>query len=310
MSNWLPSLNSLRAFEVVSRHLNYHSAAGELKVTPAAVKQLVSKLENTIGGKLLERQGQKLVLTAKGMDCSNDLSSGFDHLYASVHKMRGSRKKNQLIVSVETSFATTWLVPKLDQFRSRHSEISVLIDSNQSILDIENSQIDVAIRYGVKNKENLISHRLFDDLIFPACSPALLCGPPKLLSLQDLNSVPLIHWDMSQLSWATETRRWFEWNKWFARYEVDIAETQQGLHFSDYGQAVQAAIAGQGVLLASWPILKEPIDAGVLVRPFEEKVMMTDIGYDVVTTPTTRDNYEVKSFIEWIVEMAETAKNG
>jgi LysR family glycine cleavage system transcriptional activator len=39
MDNWLPSLNALRAFEAVSRHLSYRDAAQELHVTSAAVKQ-------------------------------------------------------------------------------------------------------------------------------------------------------------------------------------------------------------------------------------------------------------------------------
>ena len=42
MTDWLPSLNALRAFEAVSRHLSYRDAADELHVTPAAVKQLSS----------------------------------------------------------------------------------------------------------------------------------------------------------------------------------------------------------------------------------------------------------------------------
>ena len=48
MSQLLPSLNALRAFETVSRHLNYRKADDELQVTPAAVKQLVVKLENLL----------------------------------------------------------------------------------------------------------------------------------------------------------------------------------------------------------------------------------------------------------------------
>lgn len=66
MSNWLPSLNALRAFEAVSRHLNYRKAAEELKVSPAAANQLVSKLEEAIGAPLLEKKGRGLVLTPIG----------------------------------------------------------------------------------------------------------------------------------------------------------------------------------------------------------------------------------------------------
>jgi len=303
MSDWLPSLNSLRAFEVVSRHLNYHAAATELNVTPAAVKQLVSKLEDAIGGKLLERQGQTLRLTARGRASSDDLTVAFERMASSVDKMRREERGRELVVTVETSFATIWLVPKLDQFRARHPQISVLVDSNQQIVDLKKERVDVAIRYGVSRHDNYFSHRLFDDEVFPACSPAVAHGPPRLSRLEDLNSVPLIHWDISKLEWARATRKWFAWDRWLEQIGSSGVETEKGLFFNDYGQAVQAAIAGQGVFLASWPILREPIDAGLLVCPFEER-LTTDIGFDLVTTAAAQKRPEVIAFLDWIIETA------
>ena len=66
MSDWLPSLNTLRAFETTARHLSFVKAAAELHVTPAAVKQLVRKLEETLGCSLIERAGRGLQLTVAG----------------------------------------------------------------------------------------------------------------------------------------------------------------------------------------------------------------------------------------------------
>jgi LysR family glycine cleavage system transcriptional activator len=303
MTNQLPSLNSLRAFEVVSRHLNYHSAAAELNVTPAAVKQLVSKLEHAIGCTLLQRKGQGLALTLRGKQSCDDVSKAMELLYSSVEKMRKQNQHRQLIVTVETSFATAWLVPRLVQFRSRFPDISVLIDSNQQVLDISREKVDIAIRYGVKRHREYFVHRLFDDQIFPACSPSLAKGPPKISSLDDLNSVPLIHWDMNQLEWAHETRKWFQWKKWLANVGATKVSTDSGVFFSDYGLAVQAAIAGQGMILASWPILKEPIDTNLLFCPFTERVT-TDIGYDLVATRHAHERTEVKAFIDWITDTA------
>ena len=125
------------------------------------------------------------------------------------------------------------------------------------------------------------------------------------LTLKDLNSIPLIHWDLSQLNWAHESRKWFSWERWLAEVGAKDINTQRGLFFNDYGQAVQAAIAGQGIFLASWPILKKPFDDRVLVCPFEESVT-TDIGFDVVCTNSAKERPEVRVFLEWIIGMAET----
>ena len=77
MSDWLPSLNALRAFETVARHMNYRRAAEELKVSPAAVKQLVRKLEDALGRSLLEKRGRGLILTATGETASRELAKAF-----------------------------------------------------------------------------------------------------------------------------------------------------------------------------------------------------------------------------------------
>jgi len=303
MSEQIPSLNSLRAFEVVSRHLNYHSAANELNVSPAAVKQLVSKLEDNIGTKLLQRNGQGLILTSRGRTSCADLTAAMGRLYSAVEKMRREEEQQQLIVTVETSFATAWLVPRLARFRADHPQINVLIDSTQQIIDLNKNKVDVAIRYGVESTSDLYVRRLFDDQIFPACSPALAQGPPVIQSLKNLNLVPLIHWDMSQQEWSHRTKRWFSWESWLGQVEADDINSKGGLYFSDYGLAVQAAIAGQGMVLASWPILKEPIESGLLVSPFTERIT-TDIGYDLVTTRQAQSRPEVKAFADWIVETA------
>jgi LysR family glycine cleavage system transcriptional activator len=299
---WQPSLNALRAFEAVARHLNYNLAAEELRVTPAAVKQLVYRLEEALDASLIERKGQGLALTRTGRIGLDDLAVAMRHMDASVEKMRGESRDPRLIVSAETSLATMWLVPRLDAFRAENPNVSVLIDSSQEIVDLRRSDVDVAIRYGVEPHDDLITYRLFDDLIFPACSASLAS---KLSDIVDLRNVPLIHWDVSQLKWAHATKDWFVWDNWLARIGAPKLEGNGTLHFNDYGQAVQAAVAGQGVVLASWPILNTVFETGHLVRPFAES-LASDIGYDLATTTGAMKRPEVGAFVNWARGLAKS----
>ena len=155
-SSWLPSLHAMRAFEAVSRHLSYQQAAEELNVTPAATKQLVGKLEAALGRPLLQRKGRGLELTQEGLAGQADLAVAMRYISSSVAKMRRQRQTNKLIVSVEASFATAWLVPRLEEFRVGHPDISVLIDSSQQIVDLHQGEVDVAIRYGAERNKTLI----------------------------------------------------------------------------------------------------------------------------------------------------------
>ncbi|MEO1602086.1 MAG: LysR substrate-binding domain-containing protein [Pseudomonadota bacterium] len=306
MENWLPSLNALRAFEAVARHQSYVLAAEELRVTPAAVKQLVRKLEDTLGAKLVERAGRGIAITPLGAAAARDLLLAMHHLGAAAKTLRARADRRRLILTVEASFATTWLVPKLEAFRLRHPGIGVLIDSSQQVVDLETSEADAAIRYGVGRSPGLVVRRLFDDVVLPACSPSLAEGPPRLTEVGQLTEVPLIHWDLAQLPWARETRRWFDWDEWSVRSGGPRLDTSSGLRFSDYGLAVQAATSGRGMIIASWPILKDLFDAGLLVHPFPEIARSTELGYDFVTTPAAFERPELQAFYAWLAETAET----
>src|SRR4029077_21276858 len=88
-------------------------AAGELKVTPAAVSRMVQLLEQRIGVPLFERKANRLILTAAGRAYQSGLTPIFDqlaNLTAQVTALAGSRV---LTIGVGPTFATRWLIPRL-----------------------------------------------------------------------------------------------------------------------------------------------------------------------------------------------------
>jgi LysR family glycine cleavage system transcriptional activator len=302
MDNWLPSLNALRAFEAVSRHLSYRDAAQELHVTSAAVKQLVRKLEESLGTPLVRRRGRGLVLTSAGVVGLSDLNSAFKQIAAAVEKIRLMEQRRSLTITVEPFFATAWLVQRLGAFKSRNPEVDVLIDSSMRIVDLEREAADIGIRYGMKPSKDLIVHRLFDDETLAVCSPSLAEGPPVLRRLSDLAGVTLLQMDPTDAGWISlASRHWFDWRTWLATVGAGEIKTGPSLRFNDYNLAVQAAIAGQGVVLGSWPIVRDAIEANLLVSPFVERAR-TDIGYDLVVTTEAMAKPEVAGFVEWILE--------
>jgi LysR family glycine cleavage system transcriptional activator len=307
MSGWIPSLNALRAFEAVCRHRNYVRAADELHVTPAAVKQLVHKLEQAVGHKLVERSGRGVATTATGLAGIDSLTSGFTLIDAAVDAMRKHSDRQRLIVSVESSFATAWLVPRLQRFRALSPDVDVLIDSSLKIADLATGEADIAIRFGAKPAPDLHVKRLFDECLVALCSPTLTRGPQALKHVQDLERAVLLHWDMSELGWATVTRRWMTWQAWLKEVGGAQIDSKPGVTFSDYNLAVQAAIAGQGVVLGSLPVLHDLIKVGLLVNPFGTSVD-PQIGYDLVIHPMALARSAVQGFADWIVAEAARQK--
>ena len=97
MTKWLPSLNSLRAFEVTARHKSYRKAAEELGVTTAAVQQLVEKLELAIGEKLFTGRGVNLKITPVGSTGFEELTLSFKQIEQTVKRLRLKNNKKLVI---------------------------------------------------------------------------------------------------------------------------------------------------------------------------------------------------------------------
>lgn len=303
MSSWLPSLNALRAFEATARLGSYKKAADELGVTPAAVKQLVTKLEETFGEPFLVFRGRQMVLTAIGTQAHSDLSSAFRQISFAVQRIRDNCMNDRLIVTVEPSIASAWLVPRLQHFSAKHSDIEILIDSQMAVVDLDDDIASVAVRFGVEDHGDLVAHRLFDEHLSALCSPELAAGPPPISNLKDLQRATLLRWDLSAYPWATVTTHWNFWQTWLEAVGASDIKPGTGISYTDYNQAVQAAVAGQGFVLGSKPVLGSYIDNGLLIDPFGISAH-PPVGYDIVTTRQSLDRPKVRKFIDWLLEEA------
>ncbi|WP_338550923.1 LysR substrate-binding domain-containing protein [Roseovarius phycicola] len=283
---------------------SYKKAADELSVTPAAVKQLVAKLEDAFGEPLMRFEGREMVLTRIGAQAHYDLSSAFRQISFAVERIRNACEDDRLIVSVEPSIASAWLVPRLQHFRDQHPDIEILVDSSLAIVDLSDDAVSVAVRFGVQDHGEHIAHRLFDEHLSALCSPGLAAGPPPMTEIADLQNVALLRWDLSAYPWAVETTKWNFWHTWLEAVGANDVKPGGGINYTDYNQAVQAAVSGQGFILGSKPILQNYISSGLLVDPFDVSAH-PGIGYDVVTTTQALDRSKVQKFVNWILREAQ-----
>jgi DNA-binding transcriptional LysR family regulator len=131
---------------------------------------------------------------------------------------------------------------------------------------------------------------------------SVMLGASKgLQNVEDLMHCTLLHWDMSELSPYSATRRWMSWQGWLERAGARQFDHHDNITFSDYNLLVQSAVAGHGVIVGSLPVLSGLISTGLLVNPLGETVD-TDVGYDLVTTPQALERNEAKSFVKWMLQ--------
>jgi LysR family glycine cleavage system transcriptional activator len=298
MRRRLPPLNSLRAFEVVSRHESFRAAAEELHVTAAAVSQQVKTLEDHLGRKLLRRRSGGYSLTPDALAGLKHLRDGFEHLSSAVATMSSGRQR-VLTVSAVPSFAAEWLVPRLHRFRDQYPELDILLHASEELVDLEHSRVDLGIRYGSGSYPGLTSERLFVDELFPVYSPRMLKGRGSLKKPGDLRGHPLIHTD-----WTPERGQWPGWAEWVRAAGVTGVDVAKGLRFSDGALVVQAAVRGQGIALGSKALVLEHLAAGRLVRPFKLS-LTTDFAYYVVCERRRVDEPDLLAFRRWLMAEAQ-----
>ena len=303
MARNLPPLNSLRAFEAAARHLSFTKAAEELHVTPAAISHQIKALEEQLGVALFRRLTRALRLTQAGQAALPPMRDGFDRLADAVELLRAQEDSGAVTVSLDPSFAAKWLVPRLDRFRAAHPELDVRLDATEKLADFQRDNVDLAIRYGSGIYPGLEVERLLSEEIFPVCSPKLLESSVPLAEPGDLRHHTLIH-----LEWDSENVTAPNWRMWLLAAGIHDIDFTRGPVFSMTTLALQAAIEGQGVALASSFLVADDLAAERLVMPFDLSVCdPLDFAYHLVVPKRTTDLPKVVAFKTWLLdEIART----
>lgn len=297
MNRRLPPLNSLRAFEAAARHLSFKKAADELHVTPAAISQQIRALEDHCGVPLFHRLTRALRLTEAGRAALPPLREGFDRLAEAAEAMRAPGIAGVLTVSVAPSFGAKWLVPRLDRFRSAHPEFDIRIDATDALARFAGDGVDVALRYGRGAYRNLRTELLMPEVAFPVCSPGLLERGPPLRQPEDLRQHTLLH-----VQWKMEDDAAPSWRMWLRAAGVTGVNAERGPRFSADSMAVEAAVEGQGVALASGALVEGDLRAGRLVRPFPPSVCEeTAFSYFLVYPEAKAREPKVVAFRDWVL---------
>ena len=288
MSQKLPPLNTLRAFQIAAATLSFTETADQLFVTQAAISHQIKSLEEFLGKKLFERGNRTLNLTESGRQYLPFIDQVFNVLLEGTESVMQFDALPILTVSVMPSFATRWLVPRLGLFIKSNPNIEFRLAPSRSLTNFTRDNVDIAIRHGGGTYRGLKSIHLLDEQIYPVCSPNLMEGKHPLKSPHDLKHHVLLH-DEGHGNWRT-------WLVEAAAREVDASK---GPVYTDSSMAVQSAIEGDGVALARSQLVKDDIARGLLVRPFEIS-QPSKFAYYIVYPLDRPVSYQMTVFIEWL----------
>jgi LysR family glycine cleavage system transcriptional activator len=294
MNSHLPPLSALRAFEAAARHMSFSRAATELHVTPAAISHQIHALEEDLGIRLFHRMNRSIELTASAKVLLPGLTEAFAGIQSSVRRLRAHNDTGTLTVTASPSFAAKWLVLRLHRFQEKCPEVDARISATDAVVDIAKGDYDIAIRYGAGRYPGLEVELLMKNEVFPACSPQLLTNGPPLRTPADLPAHALIHDQAIERDPLAPT-----WPMWLKAAGVKNVPATSGISFNNMHLALDAAIAGHGVVLAQNTIAAADLAAGRLVRLFS-LALPDQFAYYIVTAPGALERPKVRAFRDWL----------
>ncbi|MEM9584527.1 MAG: transcriptional regulator GcvA [Pseudomonadota bacterium] len=298
MSRRLPPLTALRAFEAAARHMSFTAAADELNVTPAALSFQIKSLEQHLGAPVFRRLNRAVALTEEGKLLQPGVEDGFAALQAAWRSVERRLDTATLTVTAGPGFTAKWLAPRMFSFAQENPDVELRFSASLQIMDFERDDVDIAIRFGQGRDKGLYSRRIIDEWASPMVAPQLA---EQLTSASDLVSLPLLHDD--HISFVKPDPNW----AYFFKACGLKARPQQGLRFSQSDHAIDAALAGAGVVLGRISMTEMYLKDGRLVRPLDVAIRL-NASYRLVCSEGAEERPQVARFIDWV--LAETSTMG
>ncbi|CAO3359050.1 transcriptional regulator GcvA [Azospirillum melinis] len=290
----LPPLPALRTFLIAAQHASFTQAAQELNVTPAAVGQQIRLLEAHLGTSLFHRHTRGMSLTEHGNALLPGLQDGFEQILHSLDALMAEGRRSPLTVSVPPSFATKWLVPRLQRYVASHPGQSVRILSSMAVADLTADGIDCAIRFGPGNYPGVVAEPLLTETVIAVCSPDLLDAASPPHRLEDLRHHILLHDDSPDGDPTCP-----DWRMWLRAAGIGDPACLGDLHFDQSSLVLEAAVAGQGIALAKARLAEADIAAGRLIRLFGDSRRI-HFAYHFLSLPHKAADPDVIAFRDWL----------
>ena len=248
MTRRLPSLSALAAFEAFARHGRMTRAADELCVTHGAVSRQIKALAAQLGVRLIDGPRHALKLTPAGLTLAQGLTAGFNAIREALPASAGGGEGRPLRLSCNGTFAMRWLIPRLPAFVGRHPAIKVEIAESFAPVDFSDGAYDAAIRLTERETPpDQVETVLMRHAFGPVCAPG--SGPIE---------------PQARIVSRTHPPAWAEWAE---ASGVDLGPGAGPREFDHMFYMLEAAAAGLGVAVASWPLVEQDIERGRLVAP-------------------------------------------
>ncbi|BDC43100.1 LysR substrate-binding domain-containing protein [Paraburkholderia terrae] len=255
----IPSMTALVEFESVARLSSFTIAANELGVTQAAVSRQVKFLEDTLGVRLFHRLHRSIELTDEGEALYLVVAESMQKIAGVFDRLSSGPVQQELVLAATSAFSHFRLLPRLASLKKAQPNLQLRLSTQMFTADLRHKEIDVAVRFGNGRWSDGTATLLFDEEVFPVCSPKWVESRGVPQTLQDVANAALIESDST-------SEGWMGWEAWFDAVGLQPLRLNFALRCSLYTDAIQAARYGEGIALGWGRLVHDLVETGELVR--------------------------------------------
>jgi DNA-binding transcriptional LysR family regulator len=254
---------------------------------------------------LFLRHTRAVELTSAGTLLLQAVTTALPRIDAAVRQIRQSAGRKSVSLTTFASFASMWLIPRLEQFQRDFPEIDIRIDASDAKVDLDVADVDLALRYGPAPNMPPGAIRLFGEQLTPVASPWLLKGGAPIRKPADV-----AHHALIEAGDAHRTHlEWLTWRRWLDTHDCARLQPKRWLYFNYAYQMVQAALTGQGVVLARLPMVAEHLASGDLIEPLPRLRMDSPMAYWLIVGPRNAQRPEIAAFCNWLQAQAKATRH-
>jgi len=287
-------LYELEIFAALVKYGSFSKASDELSIATSGVSRTIKKLETKLNVKIFNRTTRKMNLTQEGewlweqaVDIINQAHSVERHLSKANEIPQGIIR-----VDAATPFTLHAIAPVIPGFKKKFSQIKIILTSSESIVDLIERNVDVAIRIGELSDSTLRARKLGDCHRMVYASPGYLEKSAPILEVSDLTQhVCLGFMNPEKLNTWPLYDSEGEWLKVHPEVIADSGETLK-----------QLAIEGCGVTCLSSFAAEQDVRDGKLVCVLEHATERVLIPVYAVFYSDNEMNIRLRSFLDYLVE--------
>lgn len=176
----------LTAFVTVAEEGSFTKAATRLDISQSALSQIVRRLEDRLGLRLLARTTRSVAPTPAGdrlVRRLGPLLREIDSDLAELSEFRDTPTGNIRITSVEHA-AKTILIPALAEVLPDYPDVNVEVIVDYGLVDVVADRFDAGVRLGEQVAKDMISVRISPDI------PMAIVGAPAYLARHPMPKTP------------------------------------------------------------------------------------------------------------------------